>query len=108
MHVSPLVVAGLQFVDGGEFGAWLMQQSSPTGVLEFVEHLRAMRARARSEVVAPAVLVPLLESLLSHPWLRERWMPEAIHVELSEGDDVLLLLSWLARDPALHRSTHRH
>jgi hypothetical protein len=90
MHVSPLVVVGLQFVDGDEFRAWLMQQSPPCEVLEIVERLSAMRARALSEVVTPAVLVPLLESLLSHSWLDERWMPEAVHVELAEAHDLAL------------------
>ena len=90
MHGSPLVVVGLQFIDGGEFRSWLMQQSPPTEVLEIVEHLSAMRARAVSEVVTPAVLVPVLESLLNHAWLDERWMPEAVHVELADADDLTL------------------
>lgn len=90
MHSSRLVVIGLQFVDSGELVEWLKEQAPPSELLEILADLRALRARARSEVVASAELSPLLESLLGHPWLDGRWMPEAAHVELAEADDLWL------------------
>lgn len=82
----------LHFLVGGEFAAWLEQQSPSSQVLELVELLRRVRAEALLRPVPPIVVRPLLEALLGNAWLVGQWMPLAAHHELEEAATFLASL----------------